>query len=106
MDRSPTTIQRIEPPDFRVVKTDRVWQEYLCRSSGIFFDRVNDELLTLGQRFECPGCGRWHVAGIDGPTQTFFARPDGELEYRSLPMDTAQCRAWRLEAASWTDDFR
>jgi hypothetical protein len=105
--KKPTTaIHRIAPSDFRVIETDRIWQEYECHASGISFDRVDDELLTLGQRFECPGCRRWHVAGIDGPKHTFLARPDGELEHRTLPMDAAQRRAWRLEAASWTDDFR
>jgi hypothetical protein len=106
MDKSPTAIHRIAPSDLHVLKTDRIWQEYLCRASGILFDRVDDDLLTMGQRFECPGCRRWHVAGIDGPMQTFFARPDGELECRSLPMDAAQRRSWRVEATSWTDDFQ
>ena len=106
MDESQTSIPRIATSDLRIVKNDRIWQEYLCQLSGILFDRVDDELLTQGQRFECPGCRHWHVAGVDGPMQTFFARPDGELECRALPTDAVQRRSWLIEAALWAGEFQ
>jgi len=101
MEESPTGRHRISPSGLVVATTERIWQEYLCHESAIVFDRVNDDLLIWGQRFECLGCRRWHTAGIDGPTQTFFARPDGGLENRLLPVDAAERRAWLAETASW-----
>ena len=103
MDKSLTAIHDIPSSELVVVKTERIWQEYLCQESAILFDRVDEDLLLRGQRFECLGCRRWHTAGIDGPTQTLVARPDGDLEYRPLPADAAERRAWLAEAASWNE---
>ena len=106
LDDSATVLYRANAGEVPVFKTNRVWQEYFCHLSGIEFDRVNDDLLTRGQRFECPGCLGWHMAGVDGPSQTYVARPDGELESRSLPADALERRAWLVEAASWNEDPR
>ena len=103
MDESPTGRHRTSPGGFVVATTERIWQEYLCHESAILFDRVDEDLLLRGQRFECLGCRRWHTAGIDGPTQTLVARPDGDLEYRPLPADAVERRAWLAEAASWNE---
>ena len=113
MDKSLTAIHRIPSSELAVVTTERIWQEYLCHESAILFDRVDEELLLRGQRFECLGCRRWHTAGIDGPTRALLdeirrrsgelARPDGELEYRPLPADAAERRAWLEEAVSWNE---
>ena len=104
MDKSPTGIHRIPSSELDVLKADRIWQEFVCQESAIVFERVDADLLIKGQRFECLGCRRWHTAGIDGPAHTFVARPDGELEYRRLPVDAAERRAWLAEAASWNED--
>ena len=101
MDDSPTGIYRIDANRLVAATAERIWQEYTCEDSGIDFDRVGAQLLFRGQRFECPGCWRMHTAGIDGPLETILLRPDGELEYRRLPVNAQQRQHWLDETADW-----
>ncbi|HJV76038.1 MAG TPA: hypothetical protein VJ654_17590 [Noviherbaspirillum sp.] len=70
-----------------------IWQEYDC-SSGIDFDLCESEILAEGESCYCSGCGGHHVAGKDGPTETFVEHDSGELEYRGLPKDAEEKAAW------------
>jgi hypothetical protein len=76
-----------------------IWQEYDC-PSGIDFDLFEGDILTIGESCYCSGCGKHHVAGVDGPTQTAAQHANGEVEYRGLPKDAAEKAAWLSEIAA------
>lgn len=72
-----------------------LWQEYDCPACGIDFDIHEDRLLVAGESFDCSGCDGRHVAGVDGPTETYARRGAGsELVILPLPVDAAQRAAW------------
>lgn len=63
-----------------------LWQEYDCPHS-FDFDLTGAEMVYLGQRFYCPGCGQEHVAGEEAvPIQTYIVRGD-EMECLPMPAD-------------------
>lgn len=78
-----------------------IWQEYDCPFSGIDFDLTDHEILAVGERCYCSGCGGFHTAGEDGPDETFVRlTPDGDLIYRDLPRDAAEKSAWLAEVSA------
>ncbi len=77
------------------------FQEYDCSGCGIDFDLVDEQILCPGERCFCSGCDGYHVAGVDGPTQTGIVTPPGSEwyhEFRGLPRDQAEKAAWIAES--------
>jgi hypothetical protein len=75
-----------------------IWQEYDCPQCGIDFDIAGEQILAVGERFYCSGCGEHHTAGEDGPKETMVRLvPDGELTFRDLPKDAPEKAAWQKE---------
>lgn len=73
----------------------QIWQDYDCPACGIDFDLFNEEILTPGEQCPCSGCGGYHTAGKDGPSETMLSDP---FEIRELPRDATEKAAWILEA--------
>jgi hypothetical protein len=79
---------------------EKIWQEHGCDGCMIDFDICDEEILAVGERVYCSGCGGYHQAGVEpGPLQTYIVRDTGEFEVRDLPRDAAEKAAWLAERA-------
>ncbi len=74
-----------------------IWQDYDCPNCGIDFDLHGADILAIGEKCYCSGCGQYHTAGID-IMQTCIHSSNGELECRGVPKDAAEKAAWIAEA--------
>lgn len=76
-----------------------IWQEHECDGCMIDFDLHGGEILAVGERCYCSGCGGYHAAGVPpGPTETYVAHDDREhLEIRPLPRNAPEKAAWLAE---------
>jgi hypothetical protein len=78
-----------------------IWQEYDCPDSGIDFDIAEADIVAVGERFYCSGCGKQHTATLDFPATTYVRlSPGGDLEFRRTPKDAAEKAAWLAEVDS------
>jgi hypothetical protein len=75
-----------------------IWQEYDCPKCGIDFDLADREILAVGEKCYCSGCGVYHTAGEDGPKETMVRLvADSELIFRGIPKDANEKDAWLAE---------
>lgn len=80
-----------------------IFQEYDCPFCGVDFDLFGQNIVIGGEKFRCIGCGNLLQGGVDGPRETVLPTGDDEapfFEFRGLPADVAQKKAWLAEAAS------
>ncbi len=75
-----------------------IFQEYDC-PQGADQDLHGEEIAVMGELVHCSYCGLYHIAGKDGPDQTAVLQSNGKIEWRGLPKDKTEKKAWIEEAA-------
>ena len=71
-----------------------IWQEYDCPKCGIDFDIYGSNILAIGEKCYCSGCGGYHTAEDVIKETMIRLVTDGELVFRGLPKDANEKASW------------